>query len=160
MSCVVQDVAAEPGYTYDCLDGPWEGEEVSRRTIGWVTGVLAAGGAVEALTINNVNAGWGWVLGAAVATLLLASLAGWLAYHNAPDPPTRSQSAPAQAAGSVFVAGKVIGSIRTMVKGLQYRDRRHEQLGSGSVHVDPTGRVGGDIETRVEGYSAGGGPQP
>ncbi len=133
---------------------------MSRWAIGWFTGVLTVGGAVEALTINNVNAGWGWVLGAAIATLLLAFLAGWLAYHNAPDPLTPSRPAPTQAAGSVFVAGKVIGSIRTMVKGLRDRGGRYEQLGPGSVRVDPTGRVGGDIETKVEGYSADERSQP
>lgn len=133
---------------------------MSRRVISWFTGVLTAGGAVEALTINNVDAGWGWVLGAAIATLLLAFLAGWLAYHNAPDPLRPSQPTPTQAAGSVFVAGKVKGSVRTMVKGLRDRDRRHEQLGTGSVRVDQTGRVGGDIETKVEGYSADDRSQP
>ena len=127
---------------------------MSRRAIGWFTGVLTVCGAAETLAINNVNAGWRWDLGASILAVVCALIAGWLAYRNAPDSSTlgKSEHPPVQEPGSVLVKGKVKGSIQTTIRGLRHAAGDFTGLGAGAVQVGPNGRVGGDIKTTVEDY--------
>jgi hypothetical protein len=125
---------------------------MSRRVIGWFTGVLTVCGAAEALAINNVDAGWGWDIGATALTLACAFLAGRLAYQNAPDPTKSNASTEplTQAPGSVVVEGRVKGGIQTLFRGLAGAVRQGTVIGAGAVRVSKSGKVGGDIKTVVE----------
>jgi hypothetical protein len=134
--------------------------EASWRVVSaWVTAILTAGGLIDGLIINKVTAGWGWIAGAAALTLLLAALAGWLAYRNSPDPQPLDQSpdpkADGQAAGSTVVTGESTGgNIRTEINDYQAGNEPSQQLGPGAVRVDGKSRVG-NIDTKVTGYRSG-----
>ena len=135
---------------------------MSKRVAGWpiVTagsrGTLTVGGVVDGLLINNVTSGWAWVAGAAVLTLLLAFLAGWLGYRNSAAQPEPEQPppTPTQGEGAVVVANESeAADIKTDIEDVPSQDQATQQLAPGAVLINNKSRVG-NINTKVTGHRA------
>ncbi len=118
---------------------------VSRRVLGWGSGVGVVLAVVSGGLVNQLQAGWPWWVAAAVVTLTAGVLAGWLAAATAGGGRVRVDD------GGVYAGQDVAGRVRTRVRGAGASGRGRgggTRIGRGAVGA---GRdITGDVDTDVQ----------